>query len=101
MNKNFKYSITKDSKGNVIRDSKKMSSNANYGFAGNNQFANDQRIINTQYNKFGQVTSKRDITIKVFPEKQKVTIFRDENGTLSKTFWNTQTGAKHTITCSE
>lgn len=92
---------TCDAKGNMLVHSSTYTEKLSFGFASDNQFA--KKIINDRerYNKMGQTIDKRRMMFAPSTTKQQATVFSNINGVQSKTYLNTKTGQKHTITCVE
>lgn len=92
---------TYDAKGNLIVASQTSKEKVGFGLASDNKFS--YKICNhrEKYNKMGQTIDSRTIEFEPSTTKQKATVFSNINGVQSKTYLNTQTGQKHTITCLE
>lgn len=97
----FKNVHTYDAQGNQIAYSSQSKEKVGFGLSSKNKFSN--KIINhrEKYNKMGQTIDSRTIEFEPSTTKQKATVFSTINGVQSKTYINTKTGQKHTITCLE
>lgn len=92
---------TFDAQGNQTVYSSSSKERVGSGLASDNQFS--KRIVNHRetYNKMGQTIDRRTITFEPSLTETKATVFSNINGVQSKTYLNTKTGQKHTITCLE
>lgn len=97
----YKNVHTYDAQGNQIAYSSQLKEKVGFGFASDNKFS--YKILNhrEKYNKMGQTIDRRTIEFEPSTTKQKATVFSTINGEQSKTYINTKTGQKHTITCLE
>ncbi len=92
---------TFDAQGNQTVYSSSYKERVGSGLASHNQFANKIHNYREKYNKLGQVIDSKSITFEPSLTGTKATVFSNINGVQSKTYLNTKTGQKHTITCLE
>lgn len=80
-----------DGKGNVTAHYETLRQPVGYGMGSHNQFACETRNISERYNKFGQVTDKRDITFRPGTNELGANITYDINGNATTRYLFTDT----------
>lgn len=97
----YKDVHTYDAQGNQIAYSSQSKEKVGFGLSSKNKFS--YKILNhrEKYNKMGQTIDRRTIEFKPSTPEPKATVFSNINGVQSKTYLNTKTGQRHTITCLE
>lgn len=85
----YTYSYVRDAKGNLVAHYEQVKTPIGFGLGSNNSHAYEVRNISERYNKFGQVTDHRDITLTPAINATEANITYNINGKATTKFLDT------------